>query len=314
MKKRILHVSTAIVMLAASFSVSAQELDITPAKFRISELPVGNTSLVEQVYKGQALVADVNPATGRISMSFAPPKFDAKEHEGLLPGIQIVNSEFGKLMMVKGINSTETLGTNATGSVTGWWNLDFWTHKTAYPVNTKVRLCCIVKAVPAKTMTLDLAYAGGVPFVTAKELYIDSDTQWYKTEVDIPGIEDIAAKVPIRIKIAYKDAAGSTNGGAMYIANISLTANPEGEVNPDGEELQTPTGLESALAGDDMFLTWDDSNIYVNNAAEGEMISVYSINGSLVKTVKAESAFVEIPMIKGTYVVKAGEKSVVVIL
>ena len=62
------------------------------------------------------------------------------------------------------------------------------------------------------------------------------------------------------------------------------------------------------------FVAWDSQYIYLNDIDFGTEVFIYSLNGALVKTVKVTDSFVEVPMSRGAYVVKYGNKASKVVL
>lgn len=127
-------------------------------------------------------------------------------------------------------------------------------------------------------------------------------------------------RIPLRIR--YNIPGGHLGNRAIYIATIQFTANPSGEcpefdpVNFDGWD--TPNGSPAtgidAIGETNGFVAWDSQYIYLNDIDFGTEVFIYSLNGALVKTVKVTDSFVEVPMSRGAYVVKYGNKASKVML
>ena len=85
---------------------------------------------------------------------------------------------------------------------------------------------------------------------------------------------------------------------------------PTGWDTPNGSPA---TGID-AIGETNGFVAWDSQYIYLNDIDFGTEVFIYSLNGALVKTVKVTDSFVEVPMSRGAYVVKYGNKASKVVL
>ena len=194
-------------------------------------------------------------------------------------------------------------------------------------VNTPVRFHFVSKVV-GDPITADYKisvwnFGGATTNVPLPETttYSSIDTKWWPIYADL-NIAGITGDDRIPLRIRYNIPGGHLGNRAIYIATIQFTANPSGEcpefdpVNFDGWD--TPNGSPAtgidAIGETNGFVAWDSQYIYLNDIDFGTEVFIYSLNGALVKTVKVTDSFVEVPMSRGAYVVKYGNKASKVVL
>lgn len=108
-------------------------------------------------------------------------------------------------------------------------------------------------------------------------------------------------------------------GRAYYFARIKFTAEPTTEIpNIPADGWDTPDGTSSSVttlpSDDSGFVAWDKENIYLNEMELGSTVYIYSLNGSLVKTVLVSDSFMEVPMSSGFYLVRYADKTTKVVI
>lgn len=315
MKKRILLTSAAALLFAATTSVLAQ--DQTPDKFVFAEKSVGayafdkwglgaNPSTISLITPGDVIIC-------------AAPAANEDFANAIGSALSIVNSEFGNILMIKGKDSSETPGIAATGSLnTFWWAVNFVGPQSVtgstFRATTQMKL---VTANTDDTKVVKFGYVTGQNNgIGEREVVYAGDAGWFQAQIQ----GTIGSTEATRCRINFP--GGLMDNSALYIYEIRFEKDPtEPLYNSDNETgigMDKPlgtsiTGIGDMMNDDQAFVTWGNSHIYINNAAN-EPVAVYSIGGQLVYKTIADKALVEIPMAKGVYVVKVGTKSTKIVL
>ena len=230
------------------------------------------------------------------------------------------------MLLIKGNGSTEEPKLSAADALAGYINVNMFTQ-TDFPVNTPVRFHFVSKVVgdpiTAEYKISVWNFGGATTNVPLPETttYSSIDTKWWPIYADL-NVAGITGDDRIPLRIRYNIPGGHLGNRAIYIATIQFTANPSGEcpefdpVNFEGWD--TPNGSPAtgidAIGETNGFVAWDSQYIYLNDIDFGTEVFIYSLNGALVKTVKVTDSFVEVPMSRGAYVVKYGNKASKVVL
>lgn len=319
MKTKKLLLSVALLAVCSSVFAAADQ-DITPPLFQFQETVPGPISFFTEAINGsnpkpEVAIDFASKAVfsgGQINADAAKA---ATQCDGLNAGCTIVEtSDHFRLLLVKGKNSTEWIDANvATIALAGYYVFHLYSGDETTYDGTTIRYQIVTKTVPALDVKFSVLNKLGT--VLKKDLYAyqATKTKWW------PLFADVATKateMPVRTKL---DFPAGFDGHAIYLGIVKYTADPTTPINPipdDGWDTPTgiPSSVENGLTDDGSFLAWDKQNIYVNNVQEGSNVSVFSISGQLVKSVQVTSAFMEIPMEQGIYIVKFGTKTAKVIL
>ena len=325
---------SALCLASAGFvqAVGVDE-DITPDYLKFSEKEVGQYNLVS--YSGQGANPDINTWTkdkmeagGMAILTGNNVKSDNSSVAPFNKGCHIVSTEYGNMLLIKAYGSEEQPELEAADQLVGFAAVNMYT-RTDFPVSTPVRFQFVSKIVgpaTASNHTVSVWNFGGattnVPVPETPSYYPDV-TKWWPVIKDLNTTAIVGEEnIPLRIKYFFPGYDNLSNR-AIYIASIKFTANPSTEcpefdpVMFDGWD--TPTGdntstVINAVETKKGFFAWDNQNIYLNEMEMGTQVYIYSLNGSLVKTVTVLDSFVEVPMSQGAYVVKYGNKATKVIL
>ncbi|MGL4411055.1 MAG: DUF6383 domain-containing protein [Bacteroidales bacterium] len=319
MKKKLYTLALVVSALFGAQTITAQEVDITPAKFKFTEMALGACpELIEGTYSGPNPPNSHAPAstpTGYIMQGSAPAYFDVAPAI-IASGMSIVDGgELGNILMFKGRNSKEERGVAASGAIGGFWSLSFYASNQHLPKGKNVRVSFKMKCVAAKEFdpndVISITVSGfqGATIVGAREAIYLMDKTWYSVETDFIWPDNSGTP---RFKL---DIPGwKSDDLAFYISDIRLIENPTGD--PNNEELpninDTPTSTEDALS-DNIKVIAQNGTITVEGH-ENEVISIYSIAGSTVKQAQETANYYETSMPKGVYLVKVANKTVKVIL
>lgn len=323
-----------LLSLALAFSsvcAFAADENVTPSFYQFDSMEPGQVDFFKYSAKGSN-PAQPYPEDRLIDGGFAVlgggqvKTDDQTQIDGMNKGCHIVSSEFGNMLLIKGNGSTEAPELESAAALGGYLVFNMYTDKT-FPVNTPVRFKFVMKVV-GEPLTADakisIFNAGGgtsaIP-LPSTICYTAIDTKWWPViaDLDVSSITGIEDKLPLRMKFEYPLNCFANR--AIYFAAIQFTANPsdecpefdptfEGWDNPDGSEASV-SSIDNSATG---FVTWDKQNIYLNNMKLGSNVSVYSLNGSLVKNVTVSDTFMEINLPQGFYVVKFGNKATKVVL
>ncbi|MGL5895235.1 MAG: DUF6383 domain-containing protein [Bacteroidales bacterium] len=320
MKKKLYTLALVVSALFGAQTITAQEVDITPAKFKFTEMALGACpELINEGFGGANPPNSYAPAsttTGYLMQGGAPGFYPAQT-ANIAGALSIVDGgELGNVLMIKGLYSKEERGVAATEKINGWWNLCFYTSNVNFPRNTNVRLSFKIKAVAGQEFAANDAvkvmvqgFQGAGLTVSAEAIYLNDDI-WWQYETDFMLSE--TAGIPPRIKFDFP--AGKIDNLALYITDLKLIQNPLGK--PDTSEQpdinDTPTSVDNALS-DNIKVIGQNGTITVEGH-ENEAISIYSIAGSTVKQAKETANYYETSMPKGVYLVKVANKTVKVIL
>jgi len=320
MKKRLYTIALVASVLFGTQSINAQDIDITPSKFKFSEMQLGACpELIDEGFGGANPAnsyAPANTTTGYLMQGGAAGFYPA-ETPVVASGLSIVDGgELGNILMIKGRFSKEERGVAAQAAIQGWWNLCFYTSNVNFPREKNVRLSFKIKAVAGqefgandavKVMVQGFQGASLSPSVEAIFL---NDENWWLCETDFMLSE--AAGIPPRIKFEFQ--AGKMDNLAIYISDLKLIQEPTGK--PNIEELpninDTPTSTDNAL-NDNIKVIAQNGKITVEGH-ENESISIYTVAGTQVVNVAESGNYYEASMPKGVYLVRVANKTVKVIL
>ena len=323
---------SALCLASAGFVQAADE-DVTPAHFNFAAQEVGNYEFVHYSATGsnptQPYPADKLKVDGTVVLSGGQVKNDdATQIANFNKGCHIVSSEYGNMLLIKGTESQEQPDVTSMPAINGYLVLNMYTTSD-FPALTPVRFQFVSKVITGETpisgaYKMSIVCAGGSAYPMASvETYTSIDTKWWPIIKDLDeSVIGGSDQVPLRMK--WEIPANYLNKSqAIYIASLKFTANPS-EPCPEFDPVMfdgwdTPTGdntstVINAVETQKGFVAWDNQNIYLNEMEMGTQVYIYSLNGSLVKTVTVLDSFVEVPMSQGAYVVKYGNKATKVIL
>lgn len=325
MKTKTLLFSAAALL--AVFSVNAANDDVTPSHFKFSEKEVGpyeffqyskNGANPEQPYPEDKLIEG-----GFVVLTGGQVKNNDESVAGINKGCHIVETEYGKMLLVKGFGSEEMPEVEAADKLEGYIHFNMYTDKTL-PTGVPVRFEMVTKIVGAsvgENVTIGILNSKGTlqnkPLETAVA-YTTTCSKWMPVFGDLNTAGYAAGTLPLRIDYfipGYSNFAGR----AYYFARIKFTANPTSEIpNVPADGWDTPDGTSSSVttlpSEDCGFVAWDNENIYLNEMELGSTVYIYSLNGSLVKAVQISDSFMEVPMSTGFYLVRYADKTSKVVI
>lgn len=319
-----------VFCLASANFVQAADEDVTPPHLDFAAQQVGSYEFVHYSSNGSnpttPFPTDDLKADGTVVLTGGQVQNDNASVDGFNKGCHIVSSDYGNMLLIKGNGSTEEPDLTAADALAGYVVLNMFTTSD-FPTNTPVRFQFVSKVVGGITSDYKVAiynFGGSTSNIPLPETttYSSIDTKWWPVikDLDISTVTG-SDRVPLRIK--YSIPAGHVDSRAIYIASVKFTANPSDEcpefdpVNFDGWD--TPDGSSPSTAIESVestqgFVAWDSQNIYLNEMEMGTQVYIYSITGALVKSLEVNDSFVEVPMNRGVYVVKYGNKTSKVVL
>lgn len=324
MKTKTLLFSAAALL--AVFSVNAANDDVTPSHFKFSEKEVGQFDFFQYSNQGsnpRNYSDDELKEGGFATLVGNNVKNDDASVEGINKGCHIVETEYGKMLLVKGFGSEEMPELEAADNLVGFMSFNMFTDKT-FPTTVPVRFEMVTKIVGTPiggNITVDIWNRNGVteniPLPTTNA-YTTTCTKWMPVFGDLNREGYGAESIPLRVKFnipGYSNFAGR----AYYFARIKFTAEPTSEIpNVPADGWDTPDGTSSSVttlpSDDSGFVAWDKENIYLNEMELGSTVYIYSLNGSLVKTVLVSDSFMEVPMSTGFYLVRYADKTTKVVI
>lgn len=335
MKTKSLLLSAA--MIASSAAAFAQT-NITPERFDFSKQPEGQFKI--NYYNSGANPSNAfQPAfdgsdAGYLLVAGAPAKFG---NSGETPetgftkwfekATQIVDlgGEVGKVLMIKGPNSTYEKGPAAESVDFGWFNYNFYTPQSTTPVSSTkgehpIRMRLVFQIVGDDLMdepSVDQVFkvsaqtwannptAGGEKFTAGDYYNMDMEEFTYKMDYTKWQIFEFDTEVgskegnPTRMKVEFDAAPWSKT--AVLLKEISFIADPTGE--PIQREFVTYKPGDSSSIKDLMkeaAYTVSGRQVTFATAAV-----VYGLNGAVVATAEAGETLSLTP---GFYVVKANNE------
>lgn len=326
MKTKTLLFSAAALFAASS--VNAANDDVTPSHYKFSEKEVGPYEFFQYSNTGS------NPAPvpypddklvegGFVVLAGGQVKNDDASVAGLNKGCHIVETEYGKMLLVKGFGSEELPELQGADKLEGFMSFNMYTDKTI-PTDVPVRFEMVTKVVGPSVggnVEVGILNINGdlkqMPLETTVA-YTTTCTKWMPVFGDLNMAGYTAETLPLRIKYfipGYSNFAGR----AYYFARIKFTAEPTTEIpNVPADGWDTPDGTSSSVTAlpseDGGFVAWDKENIYLNEMELGSTVYIYSLNGSLVKTVLVSDPFMEVPMASGFYLVRYADKTSKVVI
>lgn len=316
MKKTLLS-----LFFLGSAAVAMAQVDITPSRYVFSSQPTGSYEIdfastgANPAANLAAAVDDFNGGYIGINNGQMGGK-DKPNALAVINGTQIVDlgGEVGKVLCIKGQNSTYAFGTPSDNAMTvGWWNMSFYTDKENTlpdtsgddPVPTPVRFSFVFKIVnntPDATnnhITLDAytysnnnwgakntvpafksgdfiqTYEDGEPVLDDDENYINDETKWIKYEMDFSAPDVEGA--PLRFVIKFAGQNPAFNNTAFLVKELTVTKNPTGDP-VTGEVLNYKPGDASSIS----------SVIFGDNANQ----KVYTLDGRKVSSPAAKGLYI----------------------
>lgn len=313
--------------LFAGFSVNAANDDVTPSHFKFSEKEVGPYEFFQYSNSGsnpvQPYPEDKLVDGGFVVLAGGQVKNDDASVAGINKGCHIVETEYGKMLLVKGFGSEEMPEVEAADNLEGFMSFNMYTDKT-FPTGVPVRFEMVTKIVGAPiggNITVEIRNKNGVNEnipLASTNAYTTTCTKWMPVFGDLNTAGYNPNTLPLRVKFnipGYSNFAGR----AYYFARIKFTAEPTTEIpNIPADGWDTPDGTSSSVttlpSDDSGFVAWDKENIYLNEMELGSTVYIYSLNGSLVKTVLVSDSFMEVPMSSGFYLVRYADKTSKVVI
>lgn len=325
MKTKTLLFSAAALL--AVFSVNAANDDVTPSHFKFSEKEVGPYEFFQYSNSGsnpvQPYPEDKLVEGGFVVLAGGQVKNDDASVAGINKGCHIVETEYGKMLLVKGFGSEEMPEVEAADNLEGYMSFNMYTDKT-FPTGVPVRFEMVTKIVGAPigdNITVEIRNKNGVNEnipLASTNAYTTTCTKWMPVFGDLNTAGYNLNTLPLRVKFnipGYSNFAGR----AYYFARIKFTAEPTSEIpNVPADGWDTPDGTSSSVttlpSEDCGFVAWDNENIYLNEMELGSIVYIYSLNGSLVKAVQISDSFMEVPMSTGFYLVRYADKTSKVVI
>lgn len=321
---------TLLFSAAALFAVSnvnAANDDVTPSHFKFSEKEVGPYEFFQYSNSGsnpvQPYPEDKLVDGGFVVLAGGQVKNDDASVAGINKGCHIVETEYGKMLLVKGFGSEEMPEVEAADNLEGFMSFNMYTDKT-FPTGVPVRFEMVTKIVGAPiggNITVEIRNKNGVNEnipLASTNAYTTTCTKWMPVFGDLNTAGYNPNTLPLRVKFnipGYSNFAGR----AYYFARIKFTAEPTSEIpNVPADGWDTPDGTSSSVttlpSEDCGFVAWDNENIYLNEMELGSIVYIYSLNGSLVKAVQISDSFMEVPMSAGFYLVRYADKTSKVVI
>lgn len=317
---------SAAALLAVS-SVNAANDDVTPSHFKFSEKEVGPYEFFQysnsKANPPQPYPEDKLMDGGFVVLTGGQVKNDDASVAGINKGCHIVETEYGKMLLVKGFGSEEMPEVEAADKLEGYIHFNMYTDKT-FPTDVPVRFEMVTKIVGASVggdVTVGILNSKGtvknMPLKTTVA-YPTTCSKWMPVFGDLYTNGYDAGTLPLRIDY-YIPAYSNFAGRAYYFARIKFTAEPTTEIpNIPADGWDTPDGTSSSVttlpSDDNGFVAWDKENIYLNEMELGSTVYIYSLNGSLMKTVLVSDSFMEVPMSTGFYLVRYADKTTKVVI
>lgn len=207
MKTKTLLFSAAALL--AVFSVNAANDDVTPSHFKFSEKEVGQFDFFQysnggsnpvQPYPEEKLVEG-----GFVVLAGGQVKNNDESVAGINKGCHIVETEYGRMLLVKGFGSDEMSELDAADKLEGFMSFNMYTDKT-FPTDVPVRFEMVTKVVGnpvGADITVDIWNKNGVseniPFASTKA-YTSTCTKWMPVIGDLNTAGYNASTLPLRIK------------------------------------------------------------------------------------------------------------------
>lgn len=139
---------SAAALLAVS-SVNAANDDVTPSHFKFSEKEVGPYEFFQYSNQGsnpRHYSDDELKEGGFATLVGNNVKNDDASVEGINKGCHIVETEYGKMLLVKGFGSEEMPELEAADNLVGFMSFNMFTDKT-FPTTVPVRFEMVTKIV-----------------------------------------------------------------------------------------------------------------------------------------------------------------------
>lgn len=345
MRKKVLLVAAAFVMTA---NVMAQT-DITPARYVFANQEVGT-------YLYDEAMAGANPPTaftnavekfndGYIVLNngqFGAGLAEAPNAMYIQSGSSIVDlgGEVGKVLCIKGSNSTFSAGKAAEGTFNiGWWNMSLFT-KDDVPEETPVRFRVVFRIIEntpdlsnGQLSAQPYTYAGD--FADATEVYGSGhfiarweddnspkedengnlyydDELWQVTEFDYQAGTE--AGIPLRLTLHFASQAKLPNS-AILIKEIKMTLNPTGDAKTEQIRLKSTTvANEDIKVNDKISYTILDNQIEFQGLTPGEKVYIYTTDGKQVKLFVSNGSNDRVSLTSGFYFVRSGASTLKVLI
>lgn len=339
MKKKLLYAISALLL---SGNMMAQEVDITPSRYKFANQQVGPFT-IDYVNPGSNPPAALAPVVsnfnnGYLLLAGGPAIFTGNgcsAGNAVQAGANIIDlgGTVGKVLCVNGASSNYKNGPKMTSGVNvgTWFNLNFYADKNTTPLRQKIRVRLVFSIfgnVIDQTNSLMSfycsTYSNNVNPAndnTAHTLFRSYDfCKRYEDDPNEPEVDENgnAFYDPTRWMLYEFDTEVPEESGnptrlklelkyaipttAYLFKEISFVTNPTGD--PQKRIIQTLTpGTASAISKVELLPYTIDGN----NVTFAENADVYTISGSLVKSAEANKS---ITLNKGFYIAKTGNKSV----
>ena len=292
----------------------ARAEDVTPEAFKFNN----QTSLTITDAQGGANSTNGN-APGSITAECGPGVASTFVPKLKAMNLNLVESKWGKLLMIKGEASSVEEGLSSAGLNTGWWNFCFMGPECeidqVYRVTVQSMLVAADNADDSKFISATYLNGGNKKGDRADILASDSEG-WYQTQLQAT----MGAKTSSYFRFGMP--AGLMNECALYIYEVRFEKNPTGDIynssnegdpgeeNPIGWQA---TSLKPSFSTSNAFVTWGGGKVYINKA-EGQQVEIYSVSGQRVASFVAKNNLQEVQLGAGIYVVNiAGESTKVVL-
>lgn len=339
MKKKLLYAISALLL---SGNMMAQEVDITPSRYKFANQPVGPFT-INYVNPGAnppaALAAVVdNWNNGFLLLAGGPAVYTGNGCPAAVAvqaGVNVIDlgGTVGKVLCMNGASSKYDKAPKMSSSVAnlGWFNLNFYTDKKTTPVLQKIRVRLVFSLyqnVIDQTNTMMKfycsTYSNNVNPANDNNVHVLFRSydfcKRYEDDPNEPELDENgnAYYDPTRWMLYEFDTEVPEESGnptrlkieiqgtyptsAFLFKEISFVTNPTGD--PQKRIIQTLTpGTASAISKVELLPYTIDGN----NVTFAENADVYTISGSLVKSAEANKS---ITLNKGFYIAKTGNKSV----
>ncbi|BEG99439.1 hypothetical protein BSYN_17040 [Bacteroides sedimenti] len=339
MKKKLLYAFSAFLL---SGSMMAQEVDITPSRYKFSNQPAGPFT-INYVNAGAnppaslAAVVD-NFDNGFLMLAGGPAVYTGNgcpAQAAVQAGVNVVDlgGTVGKVLCINGASSKYDNAPKMSTSVAnlGWFNLNFYTDKKTTPINQKIRVRLVfslyqnvIDQTNSMMKFYCSTYSNNVNPVNDNNVHVMFRSydfcKRYEDDPNEPETDEFgnAFYDPTRWMLYEFDTTVPEESGnptrlkmeiqssyptsAFLFKEISFVTNPTGDPQQRIIKTYTP-GLTSAISKIESL----PYTINGNNVTFVENTKIYTITGALVNNAGANET---ITLNKGLYIAKTNGKSV----
>lgn len=314
MKKNVYSLAVITAMLFLTGAAIFAQTNITPAKFKFSEMPAGSKNIFDESLSGANPPANYVPANkknGYAIIGGAPAYFPGGG-QAIINNMSVVTDpQLGNVLMFKGKNSKETLGVNNPQTVGGFWSMNFYGSNET-PAATNIRVSVIMKCIAETSfgandaIKLSITSFSNNGLVSEKEAIYLMDEGWWIFETDFMVPETTGC--PPRFKFAID--GGKADNIAFYMTDIKLTANPVG--TPIIDQYNPPVSTEKTNS-ELIRIYANDGRVFIQGQ-EDAPVNIYTVAGNKIHSAIKTGNNYDVALAKGLYIVEVGKKVVKVVI